>query len=397
MSLCLLGRRRRPRAWLLLLPLAACAPRVAAPPSPSGSDSVASEPTVRAWPVMGTLLEIAVWEADSTRAHDALRAARAAVFRVDTLMSVYKPESDLSVVNRRAGTDTVTVVDPETAYVLAEAVRFEELSGGALDVTVGPLVDAWGFYRHEGRIPPPAVLDSASALVGIQRLEWDPARRKVRLPRRGMRLDFGAIAKGYAVDQGIEALRSAGIRSGRVDLGGNLRVFGTPPNGGGWEVGLRDPRAPDEAFAVALLDSGAVATSGDYEQFFVHDDVRYSHIFDPRTGWPARGTAGGSVVAATALEADALSTALVVLGADAGCRLVSRLPGVDAVWVGDVDHPTRPADLVFSAGLGARMILLDPSGAEQSAARPCDSAETRPRTDPAPAKGTAWFLLDFAA
>lgn len=283
---------------------------------------------------MGTLLEVTVWEADSARARAALRQARAAVFQVDTLMSTYHPESELSVANRRAGTDSATVLSPPTAEVLEAALRFARWSGGALDVTAGPLVEAWGFARHVGRIPSPAALASARARVGYGLLEWNPASRALRLPRAGMRLDFGAIAKGFAVDRGVAALRAAGVERGRVDLGGNLRFFGPPPPGG-WEVGLRNPRDPEAAFALVMLDSGAVATSGDYEQFFEAGGVRYSHIFDPRTGWPARGVAGVSVLAPTALEADALSTTLFVLGPEAGCRLVAHLPGVEAVWVRD--------------------------------------------------------------
>jgi thiamine biosynthesis lipoprotein len=178
-----------------------------------------------------------------------------------------------------------------------------------------------------------------------------------------MRLDFGAIAKGYAVDLAVEALRAAGVRSGMVDLGGNLRFFGAPPEPGGRLVGLRDPRSPDAAIAVVRLDSGAVATSGDYERFFVHDGVRYSHIIDPRTGWPARGVAGVSVIAPTGIASDALSTSLFVLGPERGCAL-ARAEGVEALWV--LDAGDHDGEIVFTPGLRGRMEMDRPRGA-----RPC--------------------------
>ncbi|HEX6941066.1 MAG TPA: FAD:protein FMN transferase [Longimicrobiales bacterium] len=333
---------------------------------------------------MGTLLEVTVWEADTARAREALAAARAAVFRVDTLMSLYKEESELSVVNRRAGSGDATTLSPETAEVLAAALDYAARTGGAIDVTVGPLVDVWGFYRHEGRIPPAEVLDSARALVGYERIEFDPATRAVRLPAPGMRLDFGAIAKGYAVDLAVVALRRRGIRRGKVDLGGNLRFFGSPPEDGAWSVGLRDPRRPEEILAVVALDSGAVATSGDYEQFFVHDGVRYSHLMDPRTGRPARGVASVSVVAPTGLAADALSTALFVLGPGRGCGVAAGVPGVEALWILDAGADGAReaggafAPIRFTPGLEGVLAFYVEDPAALSAVRPCGSAAPTP-------------------
>jgi thiamine biosynthesis lipoprotein len=335
-----------------------------------GSDA-ASLFVRRAWPVMGTLLEVEVRAADSASAEQAVAAARAAVFRVDTLMSVYKPESEVSVVNRRAGSDSLTVLDPQTAEVLEAALRFAELSGGALDVTVGPLVDTWGFYRESGSTPQEAALDSVHRLVGYGKVRWNATDRTVRLPLRGMRLDFGAIAKGYAVDRAVAALRESGVAGGRVDLGGNLRWFGASPSGGGGSVALRDPRNPEDAFALVHIDSGSVATSGDYERFFEVDGRRYSHILDPRTGFPTHGTAAVSVLAPTGMEADALSTAFFVLGPEAGCRLARRLPGVEAVWVRDPGtEPLAAGDLTITPGLAGRVELAftDGSGASTDGA-----------------------------
>lgn len=348
-----------PRIGLAAAALAvlACAPRsepaALSPARPAGGMHEI-EPVARAWPVMGTMLQITVWAGDSARAVNALTAGRAAVQRVDSLMSNYRPESELSAVNRRAGTDSVTVLSRETAEVLEAALRFARASGGALDVTVGPVVDVWGFYRERGALPSTVALDSARALVGYARVEYDSIARTVRLPLHGMRLDFGAIAKGYAVDRAAAEIRATGVERAMIDLGGNLRMFGPAPDDDGWRVGLRDPRSPEESIAVVRIDRGAVATSGDYERFFMHHGVRYSHIIDPVTGWPARGVAGVSVIAPDGLRSDALSTALFVLGPDRGCAL-ARQAGVEALWV--LDGGGRDGAVVMTPGLQTRVSL----------------------------------------
>jgi len=330
--------RRRILVLLTVLPLAALAGCAgdAAPAAPP--------PLHQSWTVMGTTLEISAWDADTARARAGMAAARAAVFRVDTLMSLWRPASDLSAVNRRAGTDTLTVVDPETAAVLEAALDWAARSQGAFDPTVGPLVDVWGFYTDQGRLPPPSVLDAARALVGWTLVAFDPAARTVGLPLAGMRLDLGGIAKGWAVDRGVAALEEAGVPTAMVDLGGNVRVYGEPPERDHWRVGVRDPRRASQLLAVLEVAGGAVATSGDYERFFVHEGVRYAHILDPRTGTPARGVAGTTAVAATGLEADVLSTVLFLLGPAAGCGVLAEVPAAGAVWVADPDPTGAMAD-----------------------------------------------------
>ncbi len=313
---------------------------------------------------MGTFFTATVWESDPAAARSALRAARAAVERVDSLMSTYRPESEISQVNAQAGTYTPTRLSKETTDVLAAALRYAASTAGALDVTVGPLADVWGFHAHAGRIPPRPALDSARAFVGWRRVAFDSAARMVRLPHRGMRLDLGAIAKGYALDLAARAMRRAGARRGMVDLGGNVLVFGAPPSGRWWRTAVVDPRLPEAALGVITMDGGAVATSGSYEQFFEAGGRRYGHIFDPRTGAPTSGVASATVVAPTGIASDALSTALYVLGPEAGCA-VAAAEGVEALWVRDpgpasVARPPAlaPGALVATPGLRLR---LDPN------------------------------------
>lgn len=297
----------------------------------------------RTWPAMGTMLHVTARAPDSAAAEGAVGGARDRVLAADSLMSTYRPESEVSRVNRAAGRDRPVRVSPETAAVLREALRWARVTGGAFDPTAGPLARAWGFHEGEPRPPAPAARDSAARLVGWERVEWSAEDRSVRLPEEGMRLDLGAVAKGHALDEAVEAMRARGAEAGMVDLGGNLRVFGSPPGGapgagpdGGdgrkgagrdarpetrsraWRLGIRHPRRDGGLLGTLSLDSGSVATSGDSEQFFERDGVRYSHIMDPRSGRPARGVAQVTVVAGEASTADALATALFVLGPDRG-------------------------------------------------------------------------------
>ncbi|HSL70544.1 MAG TPA: FAD:protein FMN transferase, partial [Longimicrobiales bacterium] len=322
--------------------------------------SCAREPEAyeRSWPIMGTTLRVRVWAPDSTSALAALQVARDEIALVDNLMSTYQPTSELSVVRRRAGSDSITYVSPATTTVLRAALDYAARTDTALDVTVGPLIDVWGFHRHAGRLPTAFQLDSARALTGLAGIDFDPAERTLRLRKRGMALDFGAIAKGYALDRAMRAMRAAGATAGTVDLGGNVIMFGPAPEGA-WQVGIVDPRQRDRLLARLPIDSGAVSTSGDYEQFFQADGVRYSHIFDPRTGLPVQGVASVTVIAPTGMASDALSTAFYVLGPRRGCGLAAR-EHVDAVWVTIAAAGSGPAfQLVVTPRLDTLLELTD--------------------------------------
>jgi thiamine biosynthesis lipoprotein len=285
---------------------------------------------------MGTLFEAVAWAPDSATGRAALEAARAVVVRVDSLMSTYKPESELSRMAASAGTGHWTPLSAETLEVLETALEWARASGGAFDPTVGPLVDLWGFHEGEGRVPSDEEIAAARGTVGWEKVEVEPTVSRARLPVEGMELDFGAIAKGYALDLATRAMRRAGASAGTVDLGGNVSVFGARPGGGGWSLGIRHPRDADRLLGRIEINGGSVATSGDYERYFEVDGVRYSHILDPRTGWPARGVIQTTAAAPTGIEADALSTTLFVLGPEAGRDLLARrAPEATAVWVTD--------------------------------------------------------------
>jgi FAD:protein FMN transferase len=285
----------------------------------------------RSFPVMGTTLRMQVAAVDSATAAAALQAAHDEVVLVDNLMSSYQDNSEISVVNRRAGTDSITYVSPSTTSVLAAALKYAQDTEGAFDVSVGPLVHVWGLHDHSGRVPTSAQIDSARRLTGLTRIQFKQSERTVRLPQRGMQLDFGAIAQGFALDRAARALRAGGAESARVTLGGNVLVFRSSV-GAAWQVGVRDPRDTTLVLATLVLDSGAVSTSPSYTRSFESGGVRYSDVIDPRTGRAVQGVTSVTVVGNTGMASDAMATALFVLGAERGCTVAARA-GVAAVWL----------------------------------------------------------------
>jgi len=256
--------------------------------------------------------------------------------------SLYR--SEVSAVNREAGSAPVPV-GSEVYRLVRQAWRYAALSGGAYDPTIGPLIDLWGFLGQEYRLPGGAEIEEVLPLVDYRLLEINPGLKTVFLPRAGMALDLGGIAKGYIVDQAVELLASMGVESAYVNAGGDIRLYGTGPGDRLWRVGIRDPRRENRIIAVLNLESGAVVTSGDYERAFTVKETTYHHLIDPDTGYPARGLASVTVVAETATAADALSTALFVLGVEAGLKLLEELPEVEAVFI------TSDLEIIFTEGL----------------------------------------------
>lgn len=287
------------------------------------------------WPVMGTYGSLVV---NGEGGDAAMAIARDAIEEVNAALSAFNPTSDVSRVNAQAGSGEFTQTGLHFQTMMAASRQCHDASGGAFNPAVGPLMEAWGFFRGgDARDFPPseAAIAEARTLCDFAQAEMrqDGA---ARLDLAGMRLDFGAIAKGYAVDVAFERLLVAGYSNLIVNLGGNMRCDGERPGGVPWRVAVRDPRGGLDGEAIGMLRLGgglAVATSGDYEQFFELDGRRYTHIMDPRTGRPVSGMAQVTVVSRTAAEADALSTVCFVLGAEAGAALLAKHPGSGAMFV----------------------------------------------------------------
>jgi len=284
--------------------------------------------------IMGTYVTITAARGGLTgeAVRDAAGKAFGEVERVDALMSTYKPDSQLSRINGNAGVGPVKV-DPEVAETVGMALDIARETGGAFDPTVGPLVKLWGIASRAARVPSQGEIDSALKLVDYNQVVVDRGSSTVFITRPGMSIDLGGIAKGYAADRAVEALMKAGIPGGIVAVAGDLRLFGAHDDGSPWTVGVQHPRAKSTVLARFALSDRAISTSGDYERFFIRDGVRYHHIIDPRTGYPARGLMSVSVLADSSCLADSLATGLFVMGPVKAMEFAKSHPEIDTLLV----------------------------------------------------------------
>lgn len=279
--------------------------------------------------IMGTAISVELWCDDRSQGEAAIDAVMAEMHRINRVMSPHKPDSELSRINRDAGQMPVPL-SAEMARLIARALAFSELSGGAFDITyaaVGQLYD----YRERIR-PDAQALKLAQAAVGWRHLVLDEAARTVRFAKPGMRIDLGGFAKGHAVDNAAVILRDLGIRHAHVSAGGDSRVIGDH-RGRPWHIGIRDPRHADKMVAVLPLADVSISTSGDYERFFDEGGERFHHLIDPVTGRSPSSVRSVTILADEGLTCEALSKAVFVLGVAKGMALIESLPGVDAVVV----------------------------------------------------------------
>ena len=262
----------------------------------------------------------------------AVEAAFDEVDRIDRLMSHYRADSPLSRLNRDGARGPVAI-DAELFDFIAACSRYSRDSDGAFDVTVGPLMKTWGFFRGGGRVPDERELAEARRRVGYAHVLLDEEERTIRFAVPGVELDLGGIAKGYAVDRAVERLRRDGIAAALVSAGGST-VFGlgAPPGRKAWAVRIQDPvDARRTALEVPLKDR-ALSVSGSAEKSFESGGVTYSHVMDPRTGRPVQGVLSVAVLAGSGTEGDALDNAFYVEGVEATRTHLGRLPGVEAVF-----------------------------------------------------------------
>ena len=280
---------------------------------------------------MGTLVEIGV-AGQVVDFEGACVAVFAEFARLEGLFSEWRPESELGRVNASAGVVPVAV-SPEVFAILERALDISALSNGAFDPTFAAMWGLWTFGDDGVKTrPTAAAVESRRRLIDWRKVQLDRKASTVFLPEKGMKLGLGGIAKGYATDRAVAILRDRGVRDFSLKAGGELFVSGHRGTRL-WRVGLQDPRGRDPFAAIDLTDS-AFDTSGDYERFFFDEGERWHHIIDPATGYPARRSRSATVLAADALTADALDTALFVMGPAEGIALAERLPGVEAAIVG---------------------------------------------------------------
>ena len=272
--------------------------------------------------------ELQLWAPDRARAERAARVAITDVLRIEAKFTRYRDDSVTGAINRAAGGNPVAI-DAETVALLRYADRCHALSGARFDLTAGVLRNVWDFRRKPPLIPTDDEIAAARELIGWERVEWND--HSIRLPRGGMELDFGGIGKEYAADRAASICSDHGIRHGLVNLGGDVRVIGTQPDGAPWRIGICHPRSADAVLATVELSDGAVATSGDYERYFEANGRRYCHVLDARTGVPVDHWQSVSVMAPLAILAGTYATIAMLLAHDAESFLIKQ--GVRYVMV----------------------------------------------------------------
>lgn len=297
--------------------------------------------------LMGTEMEITVVSADEKKAYTAIEAAFAEIRRIEELMSTYIPESQLSKINSAAGKKAVKV-DEELIRLIKRATEYSEMTEGGFNIAVGPLIKLWK-VTEGGNIPSNDEIRKAKELINYKDIAVDEKKSTVYLRKKGMRIDLGGIAKGYASDRAEIVLKNNGIVSGIVAVAGDINAFGKKVDGNMWRIGIQHPRKKDAFLGIIELEDEAVSTSGDYERFFIKDGKRYHHIIDPKTGEPAGKCQSVAIVAKEATATDALSTGIFVMGPEKGMELIERLPDVEGIII------DAKGNIAVSSGLKNRI------------------------------------------
>ena len=297
--------------------------------------------------LMGTQVVVKLLSKNQAEAESAIRAVFDEIERLEGMMSSYIPTSGVSRINRMAS-EVAVETDRELFGLIEKSIYFSELTEGAFDITFASVGRLWDFKK--GIVPSTEAIREIISRVNYNNLRLDKARQTIRMTRKGMFIGLGGIGKGYAVDRAMTILSDHGFHNAMVMAGGDTVIRGKKGDEP-WTVGLRDPRHKDRILAVLPLEDIAISTSGDYERFFIHDGVRYHHILDPKTGYPARASTSVTILAPDASTSDPLATAIFVMGHTRGMDLINRIQGVEAIIIdpeGELHLSTGLVNLEFN-------------------------------------------------
>ncbi|MBN2375829.1 MAG: FAD:protein FMN transferase [Sedimentisphaerales bacterium] len=309
-------------------------------PEEAGSAGAAVVVDTGRFTLMGTFARIQLRCDSEQVGRQAIESAQAALAEVDRLMSTYREDSELSEINRRGAREPVKV-SAETFQILQRAEKFSQISDGAFDITVSPLINLWKSSARENRLPSADELARTGKVIGYEKLILSsPDESRVSFAVDGMKINVNAIAKGYAVDRALAATRKPGVIAGLVDIGGEIACFGSDAPDKPWRVGIQDPFAEDldnplsqKARWVIELNDCAIATSGNYRQYITIQGRKFSHIIDPRTGRPADLLPSVTIIAPNTADADALATAVSVMGPEKGLELINSLSQTEGFFI----------------------------------------------------------------
>jgi thiamine biosynthesis lipoprotein len=288
---------------------------------------------------MGTLYTVVAYGRDQTFLSEVVGQVFEEIDQLDEQMSNYQPQSELSAINRDAAKREVTV-SPKLFGVIQYSWNASQECGGDFDITVGPLMKLWGFFRGEGRLPTSAEIAQVQKRIGYQHVHLDAARRTIRFDAAGMEFDLGGIAKGYAVDQAAEILRSSGVTAALISSGtSSIYALGSPPGERGWKITVRDPFHADKAVDVFRLQNFALSTSGNYEKFFKINGKIYCHIMDPHTGWPVQNMLSTVAAVPTGIETEALTKIFFVGGVEKSRQYLATHPNAIGIFYQPAEKP----------------------------------------------------------
>lgn len=281
---------------------------------------------------MDTFITISAVSDSKDTAETAIEKAFSEIEKLERLLNFFSEKSEIAEINKNAGEKPV-VVSPETIETLERAVYASEKTNGEFDITIGPVMTLWDF--HNKIKPEDTALKEKLQLVNYKDIIIDKNSQSVYLKKKGMLIDLGGIAKGYAADRAAEIMKTSGIKSGLVAIAGDIKASGLKPDGKPWKIGIKDPRPANkdnEIMATIELADMAISTSGDYERYFIAKDKRFHHILAPKTGYPADGCQSVSIIAKDGAVADSFSTGVFILGVERGMKLLEDM-GLDGIIV----------------------------------------------------------------
>lgn len=283
---------------------------------------------------MGSRFDITIVAKDSLTAETYIDSSIIEISRIENLISDWIPESQVSQINKNAGIKPVKV-DKELLDLTQRAIHFSEMTDGAFDISFAAADRIWKFDGSMTTIPSEEEVRESVKKIGYKNIIINPNDSTIFLKIQGMKIGFGSTGKGYAADKTKELMISKGITAGIINASGDLNTWGKQPNGDNWIIGITNPMKEEDLFAVFELSGTAVVTSGNYQKFVIIDNKRYSHIIDPRTGYPSSGVSSVTIFADSAEKANGISTAIMVLGKKAGLKLLKRNPDLDGIIIDD--------------------------------------------------------------
>lgn len=283
---------------------------------------------------MGSAFDLTLVATNQMEADQLFEQAIAEVDRIERLISSWDQASETTQVNQMAGKQAVKVTK-ELYDLVFRAKAIAQLTNGAFDPTYASVDKIWTFDGGDVEQPKAEIISASVAKIGFEKIVFDPLESSLYLPLKGMKIGFGAIGKGYAADRVKSLLQKQGVTAAIVNASGDMSAWGMQPNGSPWQVGLVNPKSKDKIFAWFPIKDQAVVTSGDYEKFVMINGKRYGHIINPKTGFPSQGVISCTVFAPKAELADALSTALFVMGVETGIDFINQLNQIEAIMIDD--------------------------------------------------------------